>query len=622
MKWLKIRALLLLVWLGLATPVVYADAQFRVIVDASGSMLISDPDKLTSEALRLISNLAPDEKATLGIWLFGEAPRVLVPEAPVNAQTKARVANYVNSYVTQDVKTDLEAIIKLLLETPDSGDLEPGFDRHWILVTDGMVDISLDEAENKASRERILNDLVQQLESLDIHLHTISMTGYTDKLLLENLSLRTNATHTEVAVPQDLLDTFERIFSQASPSDELPFEGDQFVVDEAINELTLVVFHEKGEQPEVILPDNTVLPLVGGEKVAVSAADHYTLISVQDPMAGIWQVKNVDLSRSSVRVITDLGAQATKIAPVIFVNEPIFSSIGLFQDGVLVQDPQILDLLKVEQTLYRLNGEQKEPIVGYDLKMTNNQFKVRLEGISEPGNYELVSSVDGQTFQRQLSQFFTLYPAIVFSGSTPSDDMVALTAKPVNLKLNLLRSSVMLEFIEQDGSQRREEMPLIGQGYWEKVMPISPDDHLLVQATLLGVTQAGLRFEYTTPQWHLDRHGEAKANVSQEGQSGLPSLLVTPTNSENREAMAVAVAPVVSVVEDDDEQVEGGSDNIAEENTEQTASDEDLLAALEDDAEQMTSTDWMLYAALNLGGFAIIAGGVILYRRIRKSKHN
>lgn len=92
MKWLKIKSLLLLAWLSLATPIAHADAQFRVIVDASGSMLISDPDKLTAEALRLISNLAPDEKATLGIWLFGEAPRVLLPEAPVNIQTKARVA--------------------------------------------------------------------------------------------------------------------------------------------------------------------------------------------------------------------------------------------------------------------------------------------------------------------------------------------------------------------------------------------------------------------------------------------------------------------------------------------------------------------------------------------------
>ncbi|WOD07469.1 hypothetical protein [Marinomonas sp. GJ51-6] len=128
MKWLKVNTVLLFsAALSFWTPISQADTQFRVIVDASGSMLISDPDKLTSEALRLISNLAPEEEATLGIWLFGEAPRVLLPESVVNKNTKAKLASYVDSYMTQDVQTDLEAIIKVLLETPSSNDLEYRF---------------------------------------------------------------------------------------------------------------------------------------------------------------------------------------------------------------------------------------------------------------------------------------------------------------------------------------------------------------------------------------------------------------------------------------------------------------------------------------------------------------
>ncbi|MCW4631602.1 VWA domain-containing protein [Marinomonas rhodophyticola] len=385
-------------------------------MDASGSMLISDPDKLTSEALRLMSNLAPEEQATLGIWLFGEEPRVLLPEANVNKVTKAKLASYVDSYVTQDVETDLEAIIKLLLETPDSGDLASGFNRHWILVTDGMVDISLDEAINKASRDRILNELTAKLEERGIHLHTISMTGYTDKALLESLSLRTNAIHTEVALPEDLLDVFERIFTQAAPVDELPFDGNRFLVDDAIKELTLVVFHESNVKPLITKPDASTLSLLNAQNVSVSTSDHYTLITVRDPDAGEWQVSNVDLERSSVRVITDLSAQATKVAPVIFVNEPIYSTIGLFQSDVMIKDDDVLNLLKVTQTLKQLSGETEESIYSNELARTNGQFKQRMVGITEPGNYELVTLVDGKTFSRQLSQYFTVHPAIEFTG--------------------------------------------------------------------------------------------------------------------------------------------------------------------------------------------------------------
>lgn len=613
MKWLKINTVLLAAVFSFWVPSSQADTQFRVIVDASGSMLISDPDKLTSEALRLISNLAPEEKATLGIWLFGEEPRVLLPESTVNKATKSKLASYVNSYVTQDVKTDLEAIIKLLLDTPDSGSLAPDFNRHWILVTDGMVDISLDEAVNKASRDRILNELMAQLEERGIHLHTVSMTGYTDKALLESLSLRTDATHTEVAIPEDLLDTFDRIFTQASPSDELPFDGNQFVVDDAIEELTLVVFHENGIQPHVIKPDGKVLSLVNDSHVSVSASDHYTLITVRDPSAGVWKVNNVDLERSSIRVITNLSSQATKLAPIVFVNEPIYSTVGLFQKNVIIQDENILNLVTVEQTLIRLSGEQKETVFSHEMARTNGQFKQRLEGITEPGNYELVSLVDGKTFSRQLSQYFTVHPAIDFSGTNPGGNLIAFSAKPVNLKLNVLRSNVKLEFTYNNGTIETEEMPLVGQGYWEKIIPVSADDDVKVRAKLVGMTQTGLRFDYWTPFWHFNRKGDEAPTVNLDDATPA-SLLLMAVPSSNRDLMPILVPPAISIVSEEQEKegVPSEPDVVKPD-----LSDVDEMVEKED---TISSTEWIMYAALNLAGIAIIAAGIFLYRRIQKNK--
>jgi len=613
-KWLKINTVLLLsAVLSFWVPLSQADTQFRVIVDASGSMLISDPDKLTSEALRLISNLAPEEKATLGIWLFGEEPRVLLPESIVNKASKSKLASYVNSYVTQDVKTDLEAIIKLLLDTPDSGNLAPEFNRHWILVTDGMVDISLDEAVNKASRDRILNELMSQLEERGIHLHTVSMTGYTDKELLESLSLRTDATHTEVAIPEDLLDTFDRIFTQASPSDELPFDGNQFVVDDAIDELTLVVFHENGIQPHVVKPDGSLLSLVNDRNVSVAASDHYTLITVHKPDAGVWQVDNVDLERSSIRVITNLSSQATQVAPIVFVNEPIYSTVGLFQKNVIIKDDNILNLVTVKQTLIRLSGEQKETILSHEMAQTNGQFKQRLEGIVEPGNYELVSLLDGQTFSRQLSQYFTVHPAIDFKGTNPGGNLIALSAHPVNLKLNILRSNVKLEFTYNNGTIETEEMPLVGQGYWEKIIPVSADDNVKVRAKLIGMTQTGLRFDYWTPFWHFSRKGDDAPTVRLDDIDPT-SMLLMSIPSSNRDLMPVMVLPAISIVneaeEDDTLLSEPDAADIE-------ASDVDTIVKK---TENLSKTEWIMYAGLNLGGILIIAAGVFLYRRMQKNK--
>ncbi|QUX95690.1 hypothetical protein C0J08_09820 [Marinomonas sp. CT5] len=612
MKWLKINTVLLVAVLSFWVPSSQADTQFRVIVDASGSMLISDPDKLTSEALRLISNLAPEEKATLGIWLFGEEPRVLLPEAIVNKANKAKLASYVDSYLTQDVKTDLEAILKLLLDTPDSGDLKSGFNRHWILVTDGMVDISLDNEVNKASRDRILNELSAKLEERGIHLHTVSMTGYTDKDLLESLSLLTNATHTEVAIPEDLLDTFDRIFTQASPSDELPFDGNYFDVDDSIKELTLVVFHDGDVQPQVVKPDGSILPLETTKNLLVSVSSHYTLITIRNPASGKWQVNNADLERSNIRIITDLSAHATRVPPVIFQNEPISSTIALFQKDQVIKDEKILNLVDVKQTLVRLSGEQKETLFSRQMEKTKGQFKQRLGGVTESGNYELVSVLDGKTFSRQLSQFFTVHPAINFEGTNPSGNLVAFSAKPVNLKLNMLRSKVKLEFTDQNGTTEIEDMPLVGQGYWEKIVPVSANDNVKVRAQLIAFTQAGVRFEYWTPIWHFNRQGNDSPTVGL-GDTSSDEILI-PVASSNNDVMPVLVPPSISVVSESEESMTASPTD--EEKQEVKSTTDEVL----DEVSTLSTTEWIMYAVLNLGGILVIAGGVFLYRSMKKKR--
>jgi uncharacterized protein (TIGR03503 family) len=606
-KWLKINTVLLVAVLSFWMPVSQADTQFRVIVDASGSMLISDPDKLTSEALRLISNLAPEEQATLGIWLFGEEPRVLLPESTVNKATKAKLASYVNSYVTQDVKTDLEAIIKLLLKTPDSGNLASGFSRHWILVTDGMVDISLEDSVNKASRDRILNQLTSELEDRGIHLHTVSMTGYTDKALLESLSLRTNATHTEVAIPEDLLDTFDRIFSQASPSDELPFDGDHFLVDDAIDELTLVVFHDGGRQPRITKPDGSALALVNSNSVSVSAAEHYTLFTVRRPAAGNWTVSNVDLERSSVRVMTDLGIQASTIPPIVFQGEVTASSVGVFQENALIQDLDVLGLLNVEQTLVRLSGEQKETVFIHNMALKDDTFVQTIGAISEPGNYELISLVDGKTFSRQMSQFFTVNPAIEFSGTNPSGNLIAFSAKPVNLRLDVLSSHIMLEFTYNNGTTKMEEMPLVGQGYWEKIIPVETSDTVKVRAQLSGVTQTGSEFEYWTPFWHFNKQADNSLEVGLGQVSSVGAVLLSAPILE-KDAMPVMVPPAISIVTDAQEQIETQSEGLKPDQE---------SSPVTENTGNLSEQEWILYALLNVGGIIAIAGGIFLYRRLK-----
>ena len=598
-------------------PYVKADTQFRLIVDASGSMLISDPDKLTSESLKLISDLAPEERASLGVWLFGERPRVLLPEAMVNTSTKARLQSAVQDYVPGDLRTDLESIIRLLLQTPDATDLGPDAQKHWILVTDGMVDISLDEQVNEASRQRIMSELANDLAEQGIHLHTVSMTGYTDQELLQSVSNLTDATHTEVATPEELLDTFDRIFSQAAPSEEVPFEGNKFFIDDAIEEATLLVFHEEGVTPLIREPGGQRLSLSAPNVSAVDAT-HYTLVTITKPKVGTWEVENVDLERSNVRVITRLSAQATKVAPVLFVNEPIYSTVGLFQDGALIDDQEFLGLVDVTQRLQLLSGENEKEILKATLPIANNQFKNKVEQLTSEGNYELISEVDGKTFVRKLSQYFAVTAPIAIDAERQSENLVMFSAKPTNMRLNPLRSNARLVLTFSDGTEEQVEMPLIGEGYWQKIYPVPPSNVVSAYVRLIGITRTGVRFEYESENWTLSRNGAEPVKIEQgnlDSSAGLAAAAAV-----NRDLMPVVVAPQFSIVEPD--QVEENTANLIDNNdsvSEETPlSLEDQIAA--DNEALLNQQDWILYGVLNGVGILFIVGGYVIFRRIRKKR--
>lgn len=549
MKRLKISVVLLFVFSTLCSSLSFADTQFRIIVDASGSMVTSDPDRITSEAIELLSDLSPENKASIGVWLFGEQPRVLFPESLVTPDSQRKLSTYVNNYVTQDLKTDLESILNLLLKTPDIDGLSGNYSRHWILVTDGMVDISLDPKVNEASRQRIWGSITQTLEDKGIHLHSISLTGYTDKPLLDHLSFRTNATHTEAAVPEDVLDTFERIFSQAYPSEELPLNEDHFKVDNTIEEMTVEMLHDAGAAPKLIQPDGQEFVLSNRPGVRISEAPHFTLVTITKPQEGQWTLKNADLERTHIRVLSHLIATTTNIAPLVFTKESIHSKIAFFKSGTPLTDTRLLEGVTVKQRLYRIAGGNREFVETYYPKEQAKGFDNRISHIAMPGQYELTTRVESPSFDRLVRQYFTVEPAVSFSAQNSGTDFVTFSASPTNSKLDTSLSDMKLLLTYPDGSQKTEEMPFLSQGYWEKVIPVPSDGLIKARGILEGISEVGTKINDKTPIWTINRETDGSITIKRgnltEAQDQADPQDATITSQE---VAPLSVSPNVDVV--------------------------------------------------------------------------
>ena len=612
---LAFKSFILLLAFVISGPM-YAATQFRVIVDASGSMVISDPDKLTAESLRLIADLAPEKETTLGIWLFGEKPRVLLPDAAITPDNRKKLASYVDSYVTSDVKTDLEAIITLLLQEEEVGD---NVQQHWILVTDGMVDISLDEKINEASRQRIKGDLLDALVERGIHLHTVSMTGYTDKALLESLSSKTDASHTEVALPEDLLPTFNKIFSLSSESDQIPFEGNTFFVDESIDEFTLLVFHAPGQEPILINSKNIQIDLNDATQARRVNGSHYSLITVTNPLAGTWKVDNINIDQSTIRVITDLSAKASKVPAVLFQNEPFFTDIGLYQEGELIQDTDFLNLVRVKKTLNKNNGEVNELIQQFEsVPLLDSKYKSQFNGLLTIGNYELDSFVDGGSFARKLIQHFSVVSPVSLEIQVSDVGIMTYSVKPTNLRLNVLRSRLMLEVTSSDGVISEEELPVIGQGYWQKV-DFNPEKVFSARVRLEAITQTGVNFTYWSNYWDIDSTNTETRIVERLDELG-KQISIAQFESDSRDVMSVFSPSelIVSetVVDDNEKEIIPVENELTEPDKDKKQSDNQNSET----DELITEKDVMFYAGINLVVIVLIGLGYFVYRRRKNAK--
>ena len=100
--------------------------------------------------------------------------------------------------------TNIEEAIQTVLQVGFAGK----GDKHLILLSDGMVDISKDIMVSADSRDRILSEWIPKLQVLNIKALTIALSDQADKELLEKLAFDTGGWYESAANAEQLQRTF------------------------------------------------------------------------------------------------------------------------------------------------------------------------------------------------------------------------------------------------------------------------------------------------------------------------------------------------------------------------------------------------------------------------------
>ncbi|MFD2112224.1 VWA domain-containing protein [Thiorhodococcus fuscus] len=448
--------LILLAWFAAAeakTP------DIRILIDVSGSMRQTDPKNLRIPALQLVNELLP-AGAKAGVWLFAEKTEVLADPGNVDDTWKSRTRSRLDRIHSRGLFTDIERAIAtatLGWEAPDDA-----YDRHLVLLTDGLVDVSKQQEKSAASRERIISNQLIKLQNARIRVDTIALSDNVDKDLLKTLAEQTDGWQETAKDADSLQRVFLHMLEQTAAPTTVPIQGNKFGIDDGVSEFTLLAFHDGQTGTTLIDPDGTKISarqMAPG--VVWRAESGYDLITIASPKPGEWHLQGVSDPDNRVVVITDLGIEVGELANRVSAGTALRVETWLTDHRQPVTRPDLLKLLSATVTRTATGAQEnaapaqtiankeavETPEVEDDPKTLeeatpppSNEVEMALDsktgrfqaalGTSNlaPGDYQLECVIDGGTFKRQAVRHFKVSGppiAVEYKQRPPSEEFPA-----------------------------------------------------------------------------------------------------------------------------------------------------------------------------------------------------
>lgn len=317
----------------------------RVLVDISGSMKKTDPDNLRRPAIRLLAGLIPKDSRA-GIWNFGKQVNMAVKVGSVNEAWRELARQQSKKINSAGLFTNIESAMRNV--SFDWKKPDPRYKRNLIILTDGHVDISKDEKLNKASRKRILKELLPKLEKAKVRIHTIALSDDVDESLLSTLSSYTDGLYKKVKSANELQKLFLEMLEQSIKLDTIPLKDNRFNVDASINDMTLLVFnHDKAHPTTIVTPGKkTWSQKKHTEQVKWFSDDGFDLITIKKPQQGQWKIMAPIDENNRVVVATNLKLKLNELPSYLMLGDVLKINAHLEEDGKPLTDQRLLSKFK------------------------------------------------------------------------------------------------------------------------------------------------------------------------------------------------------------------------------------------------------------------------------------
>jgi len=388
----------------------------RILIDISGSMKRTDPEKLRASALRLLVGILP-ENSKSGVWTFGRFVNMVVPLGTVNSKWRKKARAEADNIHSLGLFTNIEEALKKA--TFDWKKSDPAVHRTIILLSDGMIDISKNNSANKLSRERIINKILPRLKKANITVHTVALSAEADHQLMKTISLSTDGWYEKVEDAHNLQRVFLRLFEKSSTVDKIPLSDNIFEVDKSIEDMTLLVFRSsKDKATRILNPGGKSFTKTRHPKnVKWHHEKGFDLITINDPEDGVWRIDSKIDPDNRVMVVTNLKLSVKKLENNILLGEDVLLNVRLLQDTKVVTQKKLLQhidfIYKHIKPSNDSSDDERFDVLRDDGKAPDKNsgdgiYNIKLKKLMK-GKHQISIISEGPTFQREVFFVVTVH---------------------------------------------------------------------------------------------------------------------------------------------------------------------------------------------------------------------
>lgn len=394
-----VLSILLVAGVRAETPAKAGDV--RILIDISGSMLQTDPRNFRTPAINLLIDSLP-EGSQAGIWSFGRQVNLLVRHETVTASWRDQARERVSGLRPIAQRTNLGGVL-------DNAAYDFGYSTYSsptdiVLITDGQVDIAPNAGVNQVERDRILSTVIPRFAAAGARIHTLALTDAADTGLLEQMALRTQGIYAQIESAADIRSFILQVLTAVKPGNELPLDSESFAVDGQVSEVTAMILHNEG-QISLRAPSGQQTSALNPGDQRWRVGDGYTLVTINTPETGRWQLTGMVEDGSRISVVSDMNLEWRLPAQsVVIRSRPLTIEVAAVDETGAPIASQLTDIMVPS---LRINGETM-PI----MRWQDNVLKAQVPNRFAEGPLDFEIGIDAQTFQRVIRRTVQNRPAL------------------------------------------------------------------------------------------------------------------------------------------------------------------------------------------------------------------